>query len=141
MSWRPSRTALPPAHRVDRYAFRAGDLSRPGDPTTSYALVLPMIVWTQTGGHLWWRRWSDPYVEVEVWISADWVQEAYADGWWRRDVLDEELGLWESGQMTVGNETRRAVRWLDEQTSARVARQVFDADLAALRAERMGPVS
>lgn len=140
MSWRPPTTAPTPPHRVNRYGFRVGDLSRPDDKDTSYALVLPMAVWTHSGGHLWWRRWSDPYVEVEVWISADWVQEAYADGWWQRDALQDELDLWDSGQMTVGNDTRRAVRWLDDQTSARVAQQVFNADLAALRAERTGPV-
>jgi hypothetical protein len=42
--------------------------------------------------------------------------------------------------MAVGHETRQAVRWLDAQTSARVAREVFDVDLDALRAERTGRV-
>ena len=80
-------------------------------------------------------------MEAEVWISADGVQAAYTDGWVSGDVLDQHLDLWDSGEMAVGHETRQAVRWLDAQTSARVAREVFDVDLDALRAERTGRVS
>lgn len=140
VSWRPPTTDSLPRHRVDHYAFRAGELRRPDGTTTGYALVLTTAVWTQIGGRLWWRRWSDPYVETEVWISADGVQAAYADGWVSGDVMDEHLDLWGSGQMAVGHEARHAVRWLDAQTSARVAREVFDVDLDALRAERTGRV-
>jgi hypothetical protein len=123
---------------VDRYAFRAGELRLLDGEVTGYALVLPMAWWTQTGGHLWWRRWSDPYVVVDVWVSAEGVEAPYTDAWMSGDVLAEELDLWEGGQLTVGNGVRQAVRWLDNQTSARVARQAFDADLDALRAERTG---
>lgn len=97
-----------------------------------------MIWWRQTGGYLWWRRWSDPYVSADVWVRAEGVGEAYTDAWASGDHLDEELDHWDSGELTVGPGIRHAVRWLDHQTSVAIARQLFDADLDALRAERMG---
>lgn len=125
---------------MDRYAFRAGELRRPDGETIGYALVLPMAAWTQIGGHLWWRRWSAPYMTAEVWISADGVEAAYTDAWLEGDVLDKELDLWDRGRVPVGDRIQHAVRWLDDARSAEIARQVFDADLDALRAERIGPV-
>ncbi len=126
---------------MDRYAFRAGELHSLDGELTGYALVLPMAWWTQTGGHLWWRRWSNPYVVADVWITAEGVEPSYTDAWMSGDVLDDELDLWDGGHMTVGEGARQTVRWLDEQASGRVARRVFDADLDALRRDRTGTSS
>jgi hypothetical protein len=136
--WKPSRTEAPPPHRVDRYAFRAGELRRLDGEKTGYVLVLPMAYWTQIGGHLWWRRWSDPWVGVDVWISADGVEPAYNDAWWSGSSLDGEIDLWDSGRLTVGAGSLQAVRWLDEGASGVAARQTFDVDLVELQVERAG---
>jgi hypothetical protein len=39
-----------PAHRLDRYAFRAGELRSPDGSDTGHVLVLPIVYWTQIGG-------------------------------------------------------------------------------------------
>ena len=138
--WKPPKAEAPPPHRVDRYAFRAGELVGPHGEEAGYVLVLPMAYWTQIGGHLWWRRWSDPWVGADVWIAADGVDPAYTDAWSSGSSLDEEIDLWDSGRVIVGAGSLQAVRWLEAEASGIAARQTFDVDLDALRVERTGGV-
>ena len=135
MSWRP---ALPdPPHRLDRHAFRAGELRSPDGADTGHVLVLPMVFWAQVGGHLWWRRWGDPRTTADVWIVAGAVDRSYRLGWFGDDdVLGDMLDLWDAGQVVVAVGRLYEVRWLDPQESVEVARDVFGVDLARERARR-----
>jgi hypothetical protein len=72
-----------------------------------------MAWWIQMGGHPWWRRWSDPDIVVDVWISADGVEDAYTDAWMSGDVLDQELDLWDSGQMTAHADPKAGTERID----------------------------
>jgi hypothetical protein len=135
VSWRPT---LPnPPHRLDRYAFRAGELRSPEGTDTGHVLVLPMVFWQQVDGRLWWRRWGRPMTTADVWIEASAVDHPYHLGWFRDDdVLSEMLDLWDAGQVVVGEGRLYEVRWLDQQESVEVARDVFQTDMDQERASR-----
>ena len=58
--WNPDRSeAAVPDHRLDPYRDR-GALVRLGDQEVMRIYVQVDALWTQTSGHLWWRRWSKP---------------------------------------------------------------------------------
>ncbi|MCA0144064.1 hypothetical protein [Blastococcus sp. LR1] len=135
MSWRPTWDATPP-HRLDRYAFRAGELG--GTQGVGHVLVLATEVRTQVGGHLWWRRWGPARPVAEIWVAAPDVDPSYQVSWADGDILDADIDRWAGGTVLVGHQDVRPVRWLDDATSARVARDVFGADLNELRREHAG---
>ena len=134
MPWRPDYPN--PPHRLDRYAFLAGELRSPDGTDAGHVLVLPMVFWTQIGGHLWWRRWADPKTTADVWVAAAAVQHPFHLGWFMDDLLDEMLDLWDAGQVVVGKDLLYEVRWLDENHSRTIAREVFDTDLDQERSSR-----
>ena len=128
-----------PPHRLDQYAFRAGDILDRNGAVVGHALVLPMVYWAVTRGRLWWRGWGNPETTADVWVVAEGVQEPYGDYWYREAALDEALNLWDDGRLVVRGEpddTVYAVRWLDDQATVTVAREKFGADLDELRVER-----
>jgi hypothetical protein len=125
-----------PPHRLDRYAFRAGELRSPDGTDTGQVLVLPVVFWVQLKGHLWWRQWGQPKTTADVWVSAAAVEHPYQRGWFMDDVLDEMLDLWDAGQVVVARDLLYAVRWLDDHDSRAIAREVFDTDLDQERASR-----
>jgi hypothetical protein len=135
VSWWP---ALPnPPHRLDRYTFRAGELRSPDGTDTGHVLVLPLVFWTKVGGYLWWRRWGNPRTTADVWIVAGAVDHPYHLGWFRdTHELSEMLGLWDAGQVAVGQGRLYEVRWLDRQQSGTVARDVFETDMDQERVSR-----
>ena len=136
MSWRP--TSPNPPHRLDGYAFRAGELRSPDGTDTGHVLVLPQVFWAVVGGHLWWRRWGDPMTTADVWIVAGAVDHPYHLGWFRDDdQLGEMLDRWDAGQVAVGDGRLYEVRWLDPQGSVDVAREVFGTNLDQERTNRI----
>ena len=136
MPWRPSWTEPPRPHRLDRYAFRVGELGGPDG--AGHVLVLATEVRTTVGGHLWWRRFGPARRAAEVWVSAPRVAPAYQDSWIDGDALAANLDRWDRGVFLVSHDDIRPVRWLDDAASARVTREVFDSDLTELRQEREG---
>lgn len=134
MSWRP-REPEPP-HRLDPYAFRAGELRRPDGSKGGHVLVLPIVFWTQVGGHLWWRRWGEPMTTADVWVSADVMGPAFEREWFRGELLIAMIDRWDAGRVAVGPDTDYDVRWLDDEVSAVVAREAFQADLDEERTSR-----
>lgn len=125
-----------PPHRLDRYAFRAGELRSPDESETGHVLVLPMVFWTKIGGHLWWRRWGSPRTTADVWVSACDVDPSFEFAWYWGDVLDEMLDHWDAGQVKVGEDVLYEVRWLDDRSSEAIARSVFSTDLDQERVSR-----
>ncbi len=118
-----------PAHRLDRYAFRAGELRSPDGSDTGHVLVLPIVFWTKIGGHLWWRRWGSSMTTADVLSSARDVEPSFQCGWYWGDVLDEMLDLWDAGQVQVGEDLMYEVRWLNDRDYEAIARGVFDRHL------------
>lgn len=134
MSWRP-REPNPP-HRLDRYAFRAGELRRPDGTQGGHVLVLPMVFWTRVGGHLCWRRWGKPATTADVWVDADVVDPSFAIGWFWGELLTETIDMWDAGRVAVGPDIHYDVAWLDDEASAAVGRAVFSTDLDEQRVRR-----
>jgi hypothetical protein len=95
-----------------------------------------MVYWERIGGHLWWRRWGNPKITADVWVSAAAVEHPYHLGWFMDDVLDEMLDLWDAGQVQVGKDLLYQVRWLHDHQSGAIAREVFDTNLDQERATR-----
>ena len=95
-----------------------------------------MVFWTQMAGHLWWRRWADPAITADVWVSAATVEHPFHLGWFMDDLLDDMLDLWDAGQVVVGEDRLYEVRWLDENDTRTIAREVFDTNLDQERASR-----
>ena len=87
-----------PAHHLDRYAFRAGELRSPDESATGHVLVLPIVFWTKMGGHLWWRRWGSPLTTADVLVSTRDVEPSFQFAWYWGDVLNEMLDLWDAGR-------------------------------------------
>ena len=125
-----------PPHRLDRYAFRAGELRSPDGSDTGHVLVLPAVYWTKIGGHLWWRRWGRPTFTADVWVSVRAVEPSFQTGWFTHELLDEMLDLWDVGQVVVGKDLLYAVRWLDDRDSTAIARDVFNTNLDQERVSR-----
>jgi hypothetical protein len=70
--------------------------------------------WTQTGGHLWWRRWSDAHeVPHGYVIFADGGFDDWLVG---PDMLDEELADWSQNRLRYTGELLE-VEWLDDEAS------------------------
>ncbi|MPQ99768.1 hypothetical protein GB931_17960 [Modestobacter sp. I12A-02628] len=71
-----------------------------------------------------------------MWVSATAVEPSFHLGWFTGAMLEEMLDLWDAGQVAVGKDLLYDVRWLDEDDSSTIAREVFDTDLGHERATR-----
>ncbi|GIE85475.1 hypothetical protein [Actinoplanes regularis] len=117
--FRPPPGRAEPDPRLDPYRERAGLLSAEGD---DFGIIYLRIetCWWQTGGRLWWRRWSEPREQVHGYIVLtsggfdDFVEDA--------DTIADELDSWQDGRFPYRDEVLQ-VRWLDDEGSrhARVA--------------------
>jgi hypothetical protein len=126
MSWRPPYEDESQAHdpRLDPYRERAAILS--GSRDLDATLFLRMeTYWPQISGHLWWRRWSEPYESPHGYMVFtngefdDWV--VYPN------VLDEELVVWSQNKVSYAGELLDAV-WLDDAASRHVREHVMGLD-------------
>ena len=90
----PSPGCAVPDPRFDPYRERAGALSREGEPVGLLYLRFDTC-WTQVGGHLWWRRWSEPKEQVSGCIVFS--HGGFDDFVETTDTLVDELEQWGRG--------------------------------------------
>lgn len=113
-----------PDSRLDPYRERAGALF--ADDERFGTLYLRVETWwTQLGGHLWWRRWSEPHEAVHGYI-------AYATGCFDDfvedlDTLADELEEWGRGRFPLRGE-KLHIEWLDDAASRQARLDVFGLD-------------
>lgn len=126
MPWRPphSDEQHPRDSRLDPYRERAALLtSGTGQDATLYVRVETW--WSSTGGHLWWRRWSDPYeVPHGYMLSADGEFDDWVVG---REELARELVDWSQNRLGYLGELLN-VEWLDDAASQQVRDEVLGLD-------------
>ncbi|GAB4097509.1 hypothetical protein GCM10028787_29840 [Brachybacterium horti] len=134
MSWRafsetdpsdiPHARLEPFKHRVARFSDAHG--------ADSFLYVDASIARMQIGGHLWWRRWSEPHVVVFLYVrfSDGRLEDLALEG----ALLDAEIDAWERGEY-VDEKTGsvHALTWLDNAKSVR-AWEAFEGPNDARRA-------
>jgi len=133
MSRRPQQKD--PPHRLDDYAFRVGVLLESDDRPPGHILALPKVYWCRVGGHLWWRRWGDPKMTVDLYTHVAQRQPPYRDAFYRGDQLDELLVGFEAGQVREEEDTY-SIAWLPGEASGQAALEVLGTDLGAERRNR-----
>jgi hypothetical protein len=69
------------------------------------------------GGHLWWRRWSEPDEQVHGYI--EFTNGGFDDFVADAETLAEEIGDWQRGRFPYRGEVLR-VSWLDDDASRRL---------------------
>jgi hypothetical protein len=80
---------------------------------------------TQVGGHLWWRRWSEPAEGVHGFlVDAGGGFDDFVIG---AEALGDELADWNQGRFLYRGETLQ-VSWLDDDASQRARVQTFGLD-------------
>src|SRR5262245_50862634 len=94
MSWRPLRARPQEAHdpRLDPYRDRAALVSD-DEGAVGRMYVQVQTRWHETGGRLWWRRWSPPY-EVPYGLIEFEDGGGFDDWLCRPEDLDQELADW-----------------------------------------------
>lgn len=112
---RPDRSQSPRTdHRLDPYRNRGGVVVL-DDHQVLHVYVQVDALWTQTSGHLWWRRWSPPREFVILHMLFD--DETQGDTWLVDDALDDELADWSKGRFKWdGHE--RPLTWFHAEESA-----------------------
>ena len=123
MSWRP-RDEIPAEtrdSRLDPYRERAATLKGGGDVEATL-FVRVQVYWTQAAGHLWWRRWSEPFEVLHGYMA---FTDGRFDDWLvGREEFDEDLGDWSRSKLRYGGELLD-VEWLDDTASRHVRDEVF----------------
>ena len=80
------------------------------------------VYWTQAAGHLWWRRWSEPFEVLHGYMA---FTDGRFDDWLvGREEFDEDLGDWSRSKLRYGGELLD-VEWLDDTASRHVRDEVF----------------
>jgi hypothetical protein len=124
MPFRPPPGHADPDPRFDPYRERAGALADQGEPFGVIYLRFDTC-WWQLGGHLWWRRWSEPREQVTGYLALnyggfdDFVEDA--------DTVVEELGNWDRGVFPYRG-LLLTVEWLDDEGSRRARSATFGLD-------------
>ncbi|GAA4609765.1 hypothetical protein GCM10023107_93310 [Actinoplanes octamycinicus] len=124
MPFRPPPGHADPDPRFDPYRERAGVLADQGEPFGVLYLRFDTS-WRQLGGHLWWRRWSEPREHVTGYLALndggfdDFVEDA--------DTVAEELEYWDRGRFPYRG-LLLTVEWLDDEGSRRARSDAFGLD-------------
>ncbi|BAL89735.1 hypothetical protein AMIS_45150 [Actinoplanes missouriensis 431] len=124
MPFRPPLSHAEPDPRFDPYRERAGVLADQGEPFGVLYLRFDTC-WSQRGGHLWWRRWSEPREQVTGYFALhyggfdDFVEDA--------DTFVEELDDWDRGLFPYRG-LILTVKWLDDEGSRRARSDTFGLD-------------
>jgi hypothetical protein len=121
--WSPRRDPVPADPRLERYRRRAARIRR-GRDDVGLLLVLPEVYWEQTGGALWWRRWSAGRHAALLYVFLPESGLPFTDELVVPDDLAGELDDWDAGRFRLAGETY-AVQWLDEGESRRLAFERF----------------
>ncbi|WP_313815674.1 hypothetical protein [Citricoccus sp.] len=111
------------------YRRRAGRIT---DPAGSSGLIYVDVdvACTQVGGHLWWRRWSEPCEVVMLYMRFP--EGLFQEAWMEGEDLNAEIGTWQRGEF-LGHPyrddepTRYQLEWLNDEETAR-ARTEFVGD-------------
>lgn len=124
MSWRPPYEIQTETRdsRLDPYRERAATLGRSGDVVATL-FVRVEVYWMQGAGHLWWRRWSEPFeVPHGYMVFADGRFDDWLVG---RAEMDDDLADWSRGKLRYRGE-QLDVEWLDDAASRHVRDKVFE---------------
>lgn len=126
MSWRPPLRNAVRGHdpRLDPYRERAAILTSRGHSNATL-FVRMETYWTQTGGHLWWRRWSEAYEVPHGYMVF--VDGRFDDWLVSRQYLDEDLADWSRNKLRYIGELLD-VEWLDDAASRHVRDEVLGLD-------------
>ena len=119
MPWRPD-FSLVGEHadpRLDGLRDRVAVIRRQ-DAVVLHMLVRSDFTCTQTGGHLWWRRWSEPR-EFLVLLGEDPEGQLVLDHWLEGDDLTDELVDWRQGRFRFRDECLDLV-WVDGPEAAAI---------------------
>lgn len=119
--WSPSNAQLVVEPRLDRYRGRVAVLIQAGH-LVGHLLVTAEYVADQTGGHGWWRRWSD-FGEVAV-LHLRYLDHSSTVLWVDGHELTTELASW-SLRRLHGAPEGLSLRWLSREESQEAARRVF----------------
>ncbi len=111
--FRPPPGRAEPDPRFDPYRERAGALSEEGEDFGVVYLRMD-VLWWQTGGRLWWRKWSAPREAVHGYIVF--AGGGFDDFFQEADALVDKLDDWQAGRFPYRGEILR-VRWLDDEES------------------------
>lgn len=125
MPWSPRFDDLTPDPRLDGYRNRVGLLHR-GATLAGKVLIKSDSSCQQVGGFLWWRRWSDSYEIVHVWLNLI-AGDVRTDSLVGPQYIDEDVADWREGRFRYIGEAL-AVTWLSEAESARLAIEEFGMD-------------
>ncbi|MEU4689979.1 hypothetical protein [Actinoplanes sp. NPDC023714] len=117
MPFHPPRVRADPDPRFDPYRERAGALSHDGEPFGVLHLRFETY-WRILGGHLWWRRWSEPREQVDGYIAL--AHGGFDDFTQDTETIAGELELWSRGLFRYRG-LLLTVAWLDDEAS-RLAR-------------------
>ncbi|MGN6333320.1 MAG: hypothetical protein ACTHOD_17025 [Motilibacteraceae bacterium] len=114
MPWNPDFSEHHPGPRLERYRDRVGRLQRDGQDV---GLVLVQVApyAEQTGGRLWWRRWSPARDALGLLTILD----GRISDHFLADDIATELDAYDAGRFEYLGE-RFCVVWLDRQESARL---------------------
>ncbi|GLI00254.1 hypothetical protein Pa4123_55300 [Phytohabitans aurantiacus] len=122
--YHPTTARAEPDPRLDPYRERAGALFRQDEQVG--VLYLRIGTWSQqVGGHLWWRRWSEPREQAEGYLAFtaggfdDFVEDL--------QTLGDELADWGMGRFLYRGELLH-VTWLDDATSRQTRVDTFGLD-------------
>ncbi len=81
--------------------------------------------WTSTSGHLWWRRWSEPYEVPHGYMLF--VDGEFTDWLMDRDELTRDLADWSQNRLRYVGEVLD-VEWLDDEASQHARSHLFGLD-------------
>ncbi|GIF04734.1 hypothetical protein [Actinoplanes siamensis] len=124
MPFRPPPGRAAPDPRLDPYRERAGALFDQGEQIGVVYLRIDTF-WRQTGGHLWWRRWSEPSEQVQGYIEFN--GGGFDDFYQDAGTMVAEIGDWGHGRFPYRGEALQ-VRWLDDEESRQVRVSTFGLD-------------
>ncbi|GII26524.1 hypothetical protein [Planosporangium mesophilum] len=110
--------------RLDPYRERAGHLFRGADQVGAVYIRVETW-WTEIGGRLWWRRWSEPEEGVHGFLVDK--GGAITDFLLDAEHLDDELADWNQGRFMYRGEVLH-VSWLDDDASQRVRVETLGLD-------------
>jgi hypothetical protein len=119
--WSPSNAQLVVDPRLDRYRGRVAVLVQAGH-LVGHLLVTSEYVAEQTGGHGWWRRWSD-FGEVAA-LHLRYLHHGSTELWVDGPELTTEVASWDLRRLH-GAPEGLSLRWLSREESREAARRVF----------------
>ncbi len=129
VSWRPRREPIPADPRLERFRHRVARIWLAQDEV-GLLLVLPEVYRTQTGGALWWRRWSEGRHGALLFLSLPQSGLPFTDTFVAPDDLADELDDWDAGCFRFIGETY-ALQWLGDHDSRRLASEWFGLETPA----------